>query len=285
MKKILFYVILCAFLPSLSNAQMNARVWPYIIIDVIDTAKVECIYKYDVRMGDEVRRNYNILQIGDKIVKSCTYAAYRKDSLGIALDNKNYPTSFLMKKTRELKKSTIYHSDNTHTSWKIFWNYPKPNKLLITDRVFTDCYKSVETPSPIDWNIDYNETKNINGYNCSKAVGKYFGREWTVWYAADIPLSYGPWMLYGLPGLILEASDSTGGHKFSVVKFSKTKQPIGLENKKAFKTSYSKVVRLHKEYVKRPLDYVNSHSGIQLKNGASAKKRRFFYNPLILLDE
>ena len=38
------------------------------------------------------------------------------------------------------------------------------------------------------------------------------GRTWYAWYSEDIPVSEGPWKLYGLPGLILRAYDAQ--HQF-----------------------------------------------------------------------
>ncbi|MNY31463.1 hypothetical protein D3C86_1656270 [compost metagenome] len=54
-----------------------------------------------------------------------------------------------------------------------------------------------------------NETKTIGKYTCYKATTNFRGRNYTAWYAPDIPLPYGPWKLQGLPGLILEAYDNT----------------------------------------------------------------------------
>lgn len=51
-------------------------------------------------------------------------------------------------------------------------------------------------------------TSSILGYNCQLAKAHFKGRTWYAWYAEDIPISEGPWKLYGLPGLILRAYDS-----------------------------------------------------------------------------
>ena len=48
--------------------------------------------------------------------------------------------------------------------------------------------------------------KTIAGYKAQKATGSFRGRTWTVWFAKDIPHPYGPFLLHGLPGVILEAS-------------------------------------------------------------------------------
>lgn len=62
----------------------------------------------------------------------------------------------------------------------------------------------------IKWNILYNNTKTINGYICKKATGSFRGRDYTVWYSDEIKYPFGPWKLFGLPGLILEAYDKKG---------------------------------------------------------------------------
>lgn len=61
---------------------------------------------------------------------------------------------------------------------------------------------------PIDWELS-EEQKEISGYVVHKAEGTFRGRNYTVWYAKDIPVPAGPWKLHGLPGLILEAYDDT----------------------------------------------------------------------------
>ena len=52
------------------------------------------------------------------------------------------------------------------------------------------------------------EEKDVEGYLCHKATAHYLGRDWTVWYTEEIPLNIGPWLLWGAPGLIVEARDA-----------------------------------------------------------------------------
>ncbi|MCF8319760.1 MAG: GLPGLI family protein [Flavobacterium sp.] len=69
----------------------------------------------------------------------------------------------------------------------------------------------------ISWEL-LNETKKINSFNCQKARGNFRGRTYTVWFTNDIPVSLGPWKLNGLPGLILEATDSLNQFQFFAEK-------------------------------------------------------------------
>lgn len=59
----------------------------------------------------------------------------------------------------------------------------------------------------INWDLSDSETKEHLGFVLKKAKGDFRGRKWTAWYAEDIPVQAGPWMLGGLPGLIVQAYD------------------------------------------------------------------------------
>lgn len=66
----------------------------------------------------------------------------------------------------------------------------------------------------INWAIG-NEQKKIGNLLCQKATCFYKGRNFIAWFSKEIPVSAGPWKLWGLPGLIVEAYDEQ-----EVVKFS-----------------------------------------------------------------
>lgn len=76
-----------------------------------------------------------------------------------------------------------------------------------------------------DWAI-CDPTKTILGYECAIATCEYRGRQWTAWFAVDIPIQDGPWKLSGLPGLILEASEDTGQHGFTATGIQTTQRQI-----------------------------------------------------------
>lgn len=59
----------------------------------------------------------------------------------------------------------------------------------------------------IDWTIT-EDTMTIAHFKCKKGIGDFRGRQYMAWFTEEIPLPYGPWKLFGLPGLILEAQDS-----------------------------------------------------------------------------
>jgi GLPGLI family protein len=59
----------------------------------------------------------------------------------------------------------------------------------------------------IAWEIQ-EDTLTIGNFKCKKAIGDFRGRTYIAWFAEEIPLPYGPFKLFGLPGLILQAEDT-----------------------------------------------------------------------------
>lgn len=89
--------------------------------------------------------------------------------------------------------------------WMTEMDYP--------DGTFTQYYKFLQTvigngtlEMPA-WQL-MDEFKEISGYACRKATAHYLGRDWTAWFTEEVPSQAGPWLLWGLPGLIVEARDA-----------------------------------------------------------------------------
>ena len=100
-----------------------------------------------------------------------------------------------------------------HTNMYVFRSIPE-NRMTVYDYAGGLDYGYCTEPlGEIKWEIA-DSTKNVLGYECGMATANYHGRDWTAWFTPEIPISEGPWKLTGLPGLILEATESTGQHSF-----------------------------------------------------------------------
>ncbi len=88
------------------------------------------------------------------------------------------------------------------------------NKMLMMSNIYGNFDYKVEIPNPeIDWEIN-DDVREIGSIRCQKATGFFRGRSYTAWFAPSLPFPFGPWKLKGLPGLILEATDTTGEVQF-----------------------------------------------------------------------
>ncbi len=127
--------------------------------------------------------------------------------------------------------------------------------LIFRETVAQKLYLIKDSIEPISWKL-HNERKKIGDYTCQKATAPFRGREYTVWFTTEIPISHGPWKLRGLPGLILEASEASGKYVFKATKFNmkpdiseikeKLKKPDtnGLQNMAEYKKALKEA---HKE--------------------------------------
>lgn len=93
---------------------------------------------------------------------------------------------------------------------------PQPGMYTYYSTVQSTPLKYEEPLPVIEWQMT-DSVRTFCEYPCKQAVGSVYGRTWTVWYAPELPLDYGPYILHGLPGLILCAKDSEGVYDFRAV--------------------------------------------------------------------
>ena len=98
---------------------------------------------------------------------------------------------------------------------QILLGQPERGKYTYVDDVLATPLMYEENIPQTEWQLS-DSTMTISGYECKQATGTVYGRAWTVWYADELPMSYGPYILGGLPGLILKATDADGLFKFNL---------------------------------------------------------------------
>jgi len=107
---------------------------------------------------------------------------------------------------------------NTHRVSDLdYFYFIKENKFYTKERLFTNYLVDEDVPK-INWKIA-KDTTSFSGIHCQKATAHFKGRNWTAWFAPELPFQSGPWKLNGLPGLIVEAFDETKTVKFQFAGF------------------------------------------------------------------
>ena len=107
-------------------------------------------------------------------------------------------------------------SDGIHD---IFQGIPE-GQMTCKDAVSSNRFYYIEPLPTFDWQI-LDADSVVCGYECQKARTTFRGRTWTVWFSVDLPYSFGPWKLGGLPGLILKAIDDKKQYAFEAIEIKK----------------------------------------------------------------
>ena len=247
---------------------------------VIDTSLVRIqylmLYVKDVENPDKKTENTMMLQIGNELSKYFDYSRFISDSLYNVLAEK---------KTAKSEVSTqVINQQLGSLPLEIFKNYPK-GKITTIDRVPLETYTFEEDMESPDWTLE-SDTLTVCGYTCKKATTTYFGRNYTAWYAPEIPISDGPWKFFGLPGLILKVEDDREHYSFECIAIEKPAwgsiiydtglMPFGITKERFYK-------RL-KEYYDNPAAMVEGTGLVLSPLPESARKARP-YNPIELSEE
>lgn len=82
-----------------------------------------------------------------------------------------------------------------------------------------------ETLPEMNWELT-GESEEVAGYVCQKAVTKYAGRVWAVWFSPEVPVDCGLWKFNGLPGLIMKAADSKEEYVFTLTSMEQKQENI-----------------------------------------------------------
>ena len=112
----------------------------------------------------------------------------------------NTDKSIYLFNRKDEKTKSPWGNDGEDNIW---YNDYANEKFVQQKSVFGDTYILTDSLIKIDWKVT-NETREIAGFNCRKAVGKLFDSVYVfAFYTDEITLSGGPMGLHGLPGMIL----------------------------------------------------------------------------------
>lgn len=237
MKKTFLFLVTVAIVSSVASGKVLRRQLSIFQNSVPETETLsnetmEFVYDYHccvdttASLEDNMSNDNMLLQIGSKgLSKFSSFKNLTVDSI-------------IMRSSQEqIANAAMEGKLSTGEFMTIYKNYPE-GKLTHTEKICQDWFRYEEDMPQFEWEMT-DSVANVLGYECLSAKCKFRGREWTVFYTEDIPLSEGPWKLHGLPGLIMKASDEKGHYTFECIGIkSKADRPITI-----YKVPFNKVKR------------------------------------------
>lgn len=98
------------------------------------------------------------------------------------------------------------------------------SNITVYENLSRDTYR-YDITHALSWNVS-DTTAKINDYDCIKATTHFAGRNFEAWFTKDIPISAGPYIFCGLPGLIIKISDTKSYYTFELIGFESFKGGI-----------------------------------------------------------
>ncbi len=178
-----------------------------------------CELRYTLKFKKNYKqKEYNIddriVQVGNHVIKDYSNIIYYFDSLATENDRKG-------------KKSPC--NQNVVYSYELFNDLSQKTSYMKYHMPLnggTICYT---TKLPLlDWAFVPDSTREILGYACNMAKTCFAGREYVAWYSVDIPLPYGPYKFYGLPGLVIEVEDLSKLYVWELKGVQNLERPINM---------------------------------------------------------
>ncbi|MCM1356080.1 MAG: GLPGLI family protein [Staphylococcus sp.] len=284
MKKFHHILAILLSLPFLVHAQGDWTIEGYedTMVEIgkgipLGVSFMECVYDHTVYdpVKKKTRVYDEILEVGRDALRYGDYGRYRKDSVMA----KDYPDGKIMF-SESMRLAKEY---GVRSSYTIIEDL-RQNKLLFYRQIFMDNYNYEEPIPQFNWTITEGEDE-LCGYACRKATTSFRGRDWTAWFAEDIPVNRGPWKFNGLPGLILKIEDSKKEHVIEAYQIRQSDRPFSNDiSPSSIKTDRLNFNKMMKDFMTNPGNFLagQSDAPIGLDGKPAIKNRRLFFNPIEL---
>lgn len=201
---------------------------------------------------------------------------HKRDAVLYVKENQPTVMQTIMASTTQLKivKDTTYVDENGATVMKGFsgsTDYSKfPDEYMKVDPATNkiEMIKDINRKSFLvtdelnyTWKIT-TETKKIKDYTCYKATTTFRGNNFEAWFTPDIPINAGPWKWYGLPGLIVEATDTDKSEVYLLEKVEKLTEEIPFPSKNLSRINLKQYFEKEEEALNAMLaEYSNNNRG------------------------
>jgi len=189
-------------------------------------ATYELTWQIDSTNAESIQSEAMVLYMGDNSSRFSSEIFMKHDSIN-ALRKKNFE-----------KTGRFMPAPQTEFEYKIFKDFTT-GEIYFYEKIFKDKFKYTEELALQEWEI-HQETKEISGYKAQKATTNFAGREYVAWFTAEIPISDGPYKFSGLPGLIIEITDTQNYYHFRLSGFEQLKKPATVSIEKDQYTEVSK---------------------------------------------
>ncbi|NPA45291.1 MAG: GLPGLI family protein [Chlorobi bacterium] len=167
----------------------------FLILNTVAGQSVSVDYNFIFTTHSDIFKS-NLFIPNDSI---SVYEIYEKNNENFSeVNNDGCNKKIIIKKPVYLNRKIIKDKNNDSLYYFKTDFFKKKKYIKIKDKL-----------SDIVWEL-LTETKKILGYNCTKAVAKYKGKDYEAWFTESLPYSDGPWKFSGLPGLILEIKSKDG---------------------------------------------------------------------------
>jgi len=186
---------------------------------VLARAKYTYISKIDTLKSGKARTEEMVLFIGKN---ASLYTSQNKIAHELSEDQKSMARS-IARSGLGSGVPTVVKLDRSSAEWLTKTNYfffIKEKKMITKEEIIGLSYLIDEEIPEIKWKIT-KDTTTLSGLACQKATANYEGKNWTAWFAPNLPFQAGPWKLQGLPGLIVDAFDEQKTMQFQFAGFEK----------------------------------------------------------------
>ncbi|MDG2194214.1 MAG: GLPGLI family protein [Polaribacter sp.] len=145
----------------------------------------------------------------------------KQESLFVEIPKKNFEKIKITEDENDDYTLNIRINPPSEDDYAVYTNL-KLKKIISRDFVYENgkavSYIVDEDLNKPRWIIS-NDFKNIGKFKCRKAETTFRGRNYIAWFTESIQTTFAPWKLSGLPGLIVEVSDTTNSIQFYLIEY------------------------------------------------------------------